>query len=218
MYWKIDLCCVDDKRNIGRKFADTEAKAIKTIEKLYADYQGVIDRGYYQIMVTTLEETGSCTHTDFMSGIKRDVMLTDLIEGDSNGSDLKKMILERLHLTKAKVQLSPYTYRNPMPTEESLAIEIRDKIINDLDLVKMSDPKDCKKFLSRWKNDLLALCHDQDWYDLLINISGWRTFSIEGPKTNQFVFSRTGLRISLTGKETAAFEAAIARKKSKKKS
>jgi hypothetical protein len=218
MYWKIDLRYVSDGKiacGCPSKFVDTEAKVMKTIDNIYKEYKGLIDRGNCQINITTLEETSTCTSNDYIAGIKRDVTITDLIEGNT-GADIKTMILDRLHLSKALVQLRPYVYRNPTPTSNELLIEIRDKMISEIDFVKMSDIKEKKAFMNKWKSDLLALCQDSDWYDTLLDITGWRTFAYEGPTGKEYTMSRLGYRIFFAGGEIKGFNDALDRRKKKK--
>jgi hypothetical protein len=53
---------------------------------------------------------------------------------------------------------------------------VRDAVLADWDVTRMSEAKSRSSFFSKWKVHLLVLCKDPDWYDALLAGANYKTF------------------------------------------
>lgn len=225
MIYKIDVksSAVSKYRySFDAKIVYDQAAAARHVIRSKEDYPDA------DVSVTILEEVSTVGADAFLSEIKRDAYLADLLGGGSE-MDFRSMAVEKIGGTSVLVQdMSGHSMRTRFYTEVWSSIRkdpsradmtkyVVDRMLSSLSVTNLSDAAAKKKFLSKWKNELLGLCSDPEWYDVLLSVSGWRSFpKVEGHGSG-FIYSSMGPRINLSGKEVSEFASALARKKEKAK-
>lgn len=232
MIYKIDVksSAVSKYRySFDAKIVYDQAAAVRYVIRSKEDYPDA------DVSVTILEEVSTVGADAFLSEIKRDAYLTDLLGGGSE-MDFRSMVVEKIGGTSVLVQdvsghsmhtsLKQYIDRfyrevwssvGKEPSRADMTKYVVDRMLSSLSVTNLSDAAAKKKFLAKWKNELLGLCSDPEWYDVLLSVSGWRSFpKVEGHGSG-FIYSSMGPRINLSGKEVSEFAAALVRKKAKGK-
>lgn len=222
MIWKIEVKSLIGHK-IDSKFVYDEKSAVKAV----MDYKTVHDK--VDITISAFEEV-SCVDADsFLAGVRRDVAVTDLLDLDSS-TEFRSLAVEKLKCPSARISdvSTPWSMTDfflglrsstgkSNPGNSDMAAYIGGKVLADLSVTKLSDESERKRFLSKWKTELLCLCSDPEWYDSLLSIASWRSFpKTEGVK-EKWMMSCVGARIFLSGNESDEFAAALARKKAKGK-
>lgn len=150
--WEVKVTARTGKRSrVSNKVLRSEKQALAYLAKVEKFYD--LPDPTVSVDVSVYERQTVESMDSFVSSIRRDAQLDGLLNVPDEVSSLRGMMESRI--------------------ADSF---VRDAVLADWDVTRMSEAKSRSSFFSKWKVHLLVLCKDPDWYDALLAAANYKTF------------------------------------------
>jgi hypothetical protein len=150
--WEVKVTARTGKRSrVSNKVLRSEKQALAYLAKVEKFYD--LPDPTVSVDVSVYERQTVESMDSFVSSIRRDAQLDGLLNVPDEVSSLRGMMESRI--------------------ADSF---VRDAVLADWDVTRMSEVKARSSFFSKWKVHLLVLCKDPDWYDALLAAANYKTF------------------------------------------
>ncbi len=150
--WEVKVTARTGKRSrVSNKVLRSEKQALAYLAKVEKFYD--LPDPTVSVDVSVYERQTVESMDSFVSSIRRDAQLDGLLNVPDEVSSLRGMM------------------------ESRIADDVvRDAVLADWDVTRMSEAKSRSSFFSKWKVHLLVLCKDPDWYDALLAAANYKNF------------------------------------------